>query len=101
MVNLRFAVAAGLEAEAFAPATGDRFLAIAKDLYFPQRNARTVLLLLRRELDAAEYERIAGYFAESAPDTKRDDALLLLACMRERLGGSPAATATATAATTV
>jgi hypothetical protein len=101
MVNLRFAVAAGLEAEAFAPATGDRFLAIAKDLYFPQRNARTVLLLLRRELDAAEYERVAGYFAESAPDTKRDDALLLLACMRERLGGSPAATATATAATTV
>ncbi|UWE12531.1 TfuA-like protein [Actinacidiphila bryophytorum] len=93
MVNLRFAVAAGLEAEAFSPATGDRFLDIAKGLYFPQRNARTVLMLLRRELDAAEYDRVAGYFTESAPDTKRDDALLLLARMRERLGSSSAPTA--------
>jgi hypothetical protein len=93
MVNLRFAVAAGLEAGAFSPATGDRFLDIAKGLYFPQRNARTVLMLLRRELDAAEYDRVARYFTESAPDTKRDDALLLLARMRERLGGSSAPTA--------
>lgn len=83
MVNFRFAIAAGLAAQAYSPATGSRFLEIAKDLYFPQRNTRTVLMLLRPELKAAEYENIARFFAESAPDTKRDDALLLLARMRE------------------
>ncbi|MFI7601260.1 TfuA-like protein [Actinoplanes sp. NPDC049681] len=93
MVNFRFAIAAGLAAQAFSRAAGDRFLKIAKGLYFPQRNTRTVLMLLRPELDAAEYERVARYFAESAPDTKRDDALLLLARMREHFGG-PAATIT-------
>jgi hypothetical protein len=96
MVNLRFAVAAGLAARAFSRATGELFLRIAKDLYFPQRKTRTVLMLLRRELDPAEYRRVSGYFAGSAPDTKRDDALLLLARMRERLGGAPATAAAAT-----
>ncbi len=85
MVNLRFAVAAGLAADAFSADTGERFLSIAKNLYFPQRNTRTALMLLRRETESAEYERISAFFAESAPDTKRDDALLLLARMREHL----------------
>ncbi|KZB79660.1 TfuA-like protein [Amycolatopsis regifaucium] len=91
MVNLRFAIAAGVEEGAFAPETGERFLEIAKELYFPQRVTRTVLLLLRREIPADEHARIAAFFDGGAPDTKREDAVLLLAAMRDFLdpGGQP------------
>jgi hypothetical protein len=92
LINLRFAVSAGIAADAFEPETGERFLRIAKELYFPQRNARTVLQILRGEIGPEEYERIAGFFADSPPDTKRDDAVLLLARMREFLAEAPAAT---------
>ncbi|MFF8608907.1 TfuA-like protein [Streptomyces sp. NPDC015346] len=91
MINLRFAISAGLVQEAFTQDTADRFLRIAKGLYFPQRNTRAALMLLRREVSAEEHERICRFFAEDAPDTKRDDALELLARMREYLAARPGA----------
>ncbi|MFE2940118.1 TfuA-like protein [Streptomyces sp. NPDC059255] len=89
MINYRFAIESGLTAGAFADDTGERFLRIGKELYFPQRNTRTVLMLLRGEVSSSEHARIERYFATSAPDTKRSDALLLLARMREYLHQVP------------
>lgn len=93
LINMRFAVAAGLAAGRFEVLTGERFLTLAKDLYFPQRSIRTVLRLLAREVTAPEHARIARWFAGDAPDTKRDDALLLLERMREHLDRTAGRTA--------
>jgi len=85
LINMRFAIAAGRATDAFSSDTGDRFLRIAKELYFPQRTIKMVLRLLRKEVDPVEHVCISQFFAEAAPDTKRDDALQLLAQMREYL----------------
>jgi hypothetical protein len=79
MINLRFAVAAGLSIGAFDERTGELFLRTAKQLYFPERTADRVLKLITEDLTAGEHRRIKEFFASSAPDTKRDDAAELMA----------------------
>ncbi|MFC7531495.1 TfuA-like protein [Actinoplanes sp. GCM10030250] len=73
LVNMRFAVATAVAAGVAGEELADRFLTLAKQRYFPER---TVALVLR---DLAEDTApLRRFLAESAPDTKRDDALLLL-----------------------
>ncbi|MGV9775240.1 TfuA-like protein [Streptosporangium sp. NPDC003464] len=78
LVNMRFAVAAGLSAGAFEERTGESFLRTAKRLYFPERTVARVLRLLTGEVAEAERRRVEEFFAASAPDTKRDDATELM-----------------------
>jgi hypothetical protein len=85
LINMRFAIAEGLAADAFSAQTGDSFLRVAKELYFPHRTVRLVLRLLSTQVEPAEHTRISRFLAEAAPDTKRDDALQLLVQMREYL----------------
>ncbi|MCC3776569.1 TfuA-like protein [Streptomyces sp. UNOB3_S3] len=87
MVNLRFAVAAALESAVVGPATAEAFLRAAASLYFPQRSARAALHAIRGAVPDDEHAALARYFATTAPDTKADDARLLLRAMRDYLTG--------------
>ncbi|MEV0124984.1 TfuA-like protein [Streptomyces sp. NPDC050703] len=88
LVNLRFAVAAARESAVVGPATAEAFLRAATGLYFPQRTARAALHAIRGAVPDAEHDALARYFATTAPDTKADDARLLLRAVREYLTGS-------------
>ncbi|GAA4215456.1 TfuA-like protein [Microbispora amethystogenes] len=85
MVNMRFAVRAGVSVGAFEERTGEVFLRAAKALYFPERTVDRVLRVIAGEVTAEEHHRIAGFFASSAPDTKSEDAAALLARVVELL----------------
>ncbi len=82
LVNMRFAVQAALAAGAVTAGVAARFLEIAKELYFPQRSVRAVLRLLAAELGEPECASLRRFLAERAPDTKRADAIALLAAIR-------------------
>jgi TfuA protein len=82
LINMRFAVVAAVRAGAATPELGQRFLRVAKEIYFPQRSVTAVVSALRQDVPTAEVDALAAYLRTSAPDTKRADALLLL----ERMG---------------
>ncbi|MFI9237380.1 TfuA-like protein [Streptomyces sp. NPDC053079] len=89
LINLRFAVRAGVDAGRVDATVAERFLEIAKSLYFTSRTVPAVLRLLGAELGGggAAVAELARFLAEEAPDTKREDALALLGRMRQDLGG--------------
>ncbi|TDE32731.1 TfuA-like protein [Actinomadura sp. 6K520] len=92
LINLRFAIAAAVRAGSATPELGERFLRVAKEMYFPRRSAAAVLNVLRRDVPATEVDALAAYLRTSAPDTKRADALLLLERMgRDLAAGQPPA----------
>ncbi|PRX68477.1 hypothetical protein B0I32_103439 [Nonomuraea fuscirosea] len=86
MINLRFAVAAAVERGLVTAGTGAVFVDAAKKLYFPDRTVRNVLRVVEPALPAGEHEALTRFFAIEAPDTKADDARLLLGAIREYLG---------------
>ncbi|MFH8983974.1 TfuA-like protein [Streptomyces varsoviensis] len=102
LINLRFAIEDGVAEGEFGAAVGERFLAVAKSLHFPDRTVANVLRGLAAEglaaetgtvaETAAERDRIAAYFADRAPDTKAEDALALLGTLRDHIAaaGAPA-----------
>jgi hypothetical protein len=83
LINMRFAVAAAVDAGVVTRAVADRFLTIAKRLYFPERTMKRVLLLLGREVGGPAIAGLCAFLDGRAPDTKRDDALALLDRMRQ------------------
>jgi hypothetical protein len=85
LVNMRFALAAAVEAGVADEALAERFLALAKRRYFPERTVALVLRDLGEEAEA-----LRRFLAGPAPDTKRDDALLLLEAITA--GRAPAET---------
>lgn len=85
LINMRFAIEAALAAGATTPAIADRFLAIGKQLYFPRRTTKAVLQVLSAEVAEPDLARLRQFLSTSAPDTKREDALQLLAVMRAHL----------------
>ena len=85
LINMRFAIEAALAAGATTPAIADRFLTIAKKMYFPRRTTKAVLQALSGELAEPELSRLQQFLSTSAPDTKREDALQLLAAMHAHL----------------
>ncbi|MEV6671888.1 TfuA-like protein [Streptomyces sp. NPDC051162] len=97
LINLRFAVRTGVAAGELDAATAERFLALAKSLYFPDRTVANVLRMLRAEGFATD--GIAAYFADRAPDAKAEDALALLRALGDHhanltRGGPPPAAGT-------
>ncbi|MDN0195310.1 TfuA-like protein [Streptomyces sp. S.PNR 29] len=87
LVNMRFALAAAVRAGAADAALAERFLRVAKEIYFPQRSTAAVINALRKEVATADLEALAAYLRTSAPDAKREDALALL----RRMGADRAA----------
>jgi hypothetical protein len=85
LINLRLAVAEAVSAGAITAQIAGRFLRAAKKLYFPQRSVPAVLAHLADEISAEDRGMISRYFAGSAPDAKRDDALALLDAIDECL----------------
>jgi hypothetical protein len=83
MINFRIAVADGIAAGRVDPTAGECFLRSAKALYFPQRTVHNALRAVRVELGDEVAGELARYFAEEAPDAKRDDALQLLRAIRD------------------
>ncbi|WP_308402656.1 TfuA-like protein [Streptomyces sp. AC550_RSS872] len=96
MVNLRFAIEAATERQVISPDSAEVFLTAAKGLYFPERTVRNTLRVIIGEVSPAEHEALTRFFADGAPDTKADDARLLLTAIREyldRAAANPAASA--------
>jgi hypothetical protein len=92
LINLRFAIAAAVRAGATTPELGERFLRVAKEMYFPRRSAAAVLHALRRDVPATELDALAAYLRTSALGVRRADALLLLERMgRDLAAGQPPA----------
>lgn len=88
LINWRLALAAGVAAGAVTPDLADRFLTVAKRIYFPQRTVRAVLDVLAVEVGAQRCERLATYLRCEAPDAKREDALLMLREIRRIRSGA-------------
>ncbi|SNT64607.1 hypothetical protein SAMN05421812_117130 [Asanoa hainanensis] len=78
LVNLRFAVAAAEAAGVVDGALAERFLILAKRRYFPERTVALIVRDLAAEVGAGACEPLRRFLVETAPDTKRDDGLLLL-----------------------
>jgi len=85
LVNMRFAMAAAVSRAVATKQTADRFLEIAKSLYFPQRSVATVLPRLAAEINEAECAALARFLAEDAPNAAREDAIALLDAMTRAL----------------
>jgi len=78
LVNLRFALAAAQAAGVVDAALAERFLLLAKRRYFPERTVALIVQDLAAEVGEARCAPLRHYLAHGAPDTKREDGLLLL-----------------------
>jgi hypothetical protein len=87
MVNIRVAVEAALRREVVSEENAELFLKTAKSLYFPQRTSTAALHLLKGVVPEPDRQRLAEYLRSAeAPDAKREDAIALLARMRQDVG---------------
>ena len=84
LVNIRVALAQAAELGVISLETRDLFIEKARQLYFPQRTYRRVLSSVSTLIPEAEAASLA-VFLQTAPDTKREDAIQLLEGMREYL----------------
>lgn len=85
LISIRLAIEDAVAGRVFAAATGIEAIAIAKSLHYSERRAMSILTRLRDKVDDHEYEAIERYLLHEAEDAKREDALSLLATMREFL----------------
>ncbi|MEV0599873.1 TfuA-like protein [Streptomyces sp. NPDC050315] len=84
MVNIRVATEAALRREVVSEENAELFLKAAKSLYFPQRTSTAALRHLKGVMPEPDRQRLADYLRSSeAPDAKREDAIALLARMRQ------------------
>jgi TfuA protein len=95
MVNIRIAMAHAAATKAVEKDTAELVVEMADHLYFPDRSYRNIGRLIAGRVSATELQRYQDFVASGCcPDQKHDDALLLLATMREAAGrrtaGGPA-----------
>jgi TfuA protein len=84
MVNIRVSMDAALRRGVVSKENAELFLKTAKSLYFPQRTSAAALHRLKGVMPEPDRQRLAGYLrSPEAPDAKRDDAIALLARMRQ------------------
>jgi hypothetical protein len=93
MVNIRSTLAAAASSGIIGTDTRDRLVRIAKELFYPDRSWER---LLRgdgtRRLPEREVEGLRRWLPGGRINQKRDDALAMLAVMRDWLAGDPPAT---------
>jgi hypothetical protein len=84
MVNIRVAMDAALRRKVVSKENAELFLETAKSLYFPQRTSSAALHHLKGTMPEPDRQRLADFLrSPEAPDAKRDDAIALLARMRQ------------------
>nr|BBC15205.1 TfuA-like protein [Streptomyces sp.]BBI93423.1 TfuA-like protein [Streptomyces sp.] len=84
MVNIRVAMEAAQRRSVVSQENAELFLKTAKSLYFPQRTSSAALHQLKGIMPEPDRQRLADYLrSPDAPDAKRDDAVSLLARMRQ------------------
>ena len=87
MVNIRATLAAAAGQGVIAPRTRLALEALAKGLFYPERNYDAILELGASEgLPAGDLERFRAWLPGGRVDQKREDALAMLRAMREHLG---------------
>ena len=91
LVNWRLALAPAVAAGRVDADVAARFLATAKELYFPERTLSAVLNRASG-VDPAGLAALARYLSDDAPDAKREDALALLHRMKADLDQADRAT---------
>ncbi|OMI33588.1 TfuA-like protein [Streptomyces sparsogenes] len=88
MVNIRVATEAALRRGVVGEEDAELFLTTAKSLYFPQRTSAAALHRLKGTMAEPARQRLADFLrSPEAPDAKREDAIALLAAMRQDARG--------------
>jgi hypothetical protein len=86
MVNIRATLAAALARQLISPETAAALIAVAKGLFYPDRDYRRILTLARDAGVARdEVERLATFLPTGRVDQKRLDAIALLELVKVRL----------------
>jgi hypothetical protein len=83
LVNMRVSFAWAAEAGVITSAEAEICVEAARELYYPERTYRAALRAVEGELADETRAALEAYLATSAPNAKRDDALRMLAVMRE------------------
>jgi len=89
MVNFRVAVRDLTERGLMEAEFGQRLLAVAKALYFPDRTVEAVFRELALQVGEPVAEKYRQVYVDHAPDAKRDDAVRLLRLLAEHTGSRP------------
>lgn len=89
MVNVRSTVAAAANAGIIGADTRDALVRIAKQLFYPERSWERILGLETRGLPEREIEALRRWLPEGRINQKRDDAVAMLAIMRDSLAANP------------
>jgi hypothetical protein len=90
MVNIRSTLAAAAGAGIISADTRNRLVHIAKQLIYPERSWEAILTSGTRGLPGCEIESLRTWLPGGHINQKRDDALAMLAAMREFLAADPA-----------
>ena len=90
MVNIRSTLTAAAGAGIISADTRNRLVRIAKQLFYPERSWEATLTSGTRGLPGCEIESLRRWLPGGHINQKRDDALAMLAAMREFLAGDPA-----------
>jgi hypothetical protein len=89
MVNIRSTLAAAASAGIIGEETRDGLVRIAKQLFYPERSWERILDTPTRELPAGEIEALRRWLPGGRINQKREDALAMLAVMRDMLAADP------------
>jgi hypothetical protein len=85
LVNMRVSFAAASRDGVISQSEAELCVAAARRLYYPDRTYRAVLEAVAGRLQRATRTALEAYVTALAPDAKREDALRLLAVMRDDL----------------
>jgi hypothetical protein len=86
LVNIRFTLSKARDARVLAGASSAALLAIAKDLFYPDRSYPELLRIAReRGLPSTDLDAFQEWLPRGQVNQKRDDARAMLETMRERL----------------
>ena len=89
MVNIRTTLAAAESAGIIGADTRDGLVRIAKQLFYPERSWQRILDSGTRGLPEGEIQELRGWLPGGRVNQKRDDALAMLAVMRDVLTADP------------
>lgn len=80
LVNIRIALSRSCESGQLRQSVMEAAIRFVKDLYYPDRTYRALLANMRHHLSEEEFFQLSNA-CQSPPNTKREDALQLLAAM--------------------
>ena len=89
MVNIRSTLAAAASAGIIGADTRDGLVRIAKQLFYPERSWERILDSGTRSLPEGEIEALRRWLPGGRINQKRDDAVAMLAVMRDSLAAHP------------